>query len=98
MFIKISLFKTTYSKQLIYTKQLIRISFFKTTCLCKTAYFENAIDKHSHFEKQLIQNSLFYAKHLILRKNNLFLKTASFMKKKLILLKIACYDLFLKIT
>jgi len=34
-----SLFKkTTYLKQLIYEKQLIRISFSKTTYLWKTAY------------------------------------------------------------
>jgi len=30
--------KTTYLKQLIYEKQLIRISFSKTTYLWKTAY------------------------------------------------------------
>jgi len=60
----ISFKKTAYSNQLIYTKQLIRISFlknnlFETTYLCKTAYYDLI------FKKQLIRNNLFMQNSLL---------------------------------
>jgi len=70
--ITISFLKTGYSKQLIFAKQLITISFlknnfFKIAYLCKTAYYDLIFKKQLIYAKQLITISFlknnFFKKH-----------------------------------
>jgi len=66
--------KTAYSKQLIYAKQLIRISFKKNN-LFKTAYLWKNNLIGSLFQKLLNQNNLFMQNSLL---GSLFIKNSLF--------------------
>jgi len=59
----ISFSKTAYSKQLIYEKHFIRISFlknslFETTYLCKTTYYD-LFFKNSLFETSYLYKTAY---------------------------------------